>query len=390
MSTAIAIRLLAYPFRIFFVLTGLYGALVLLPWPMFLLLDWPLPGGALALHWHAHELLFGMVPAAIAGFLLTAMANWTGTRPPQGATLGLLVLLWLAGRLAFWGSALLPPLLVLVLDMPFLLALALYAGTVLLRAGNKRNYPLVLVLLMLASANLLLHLQFIGLTQSAALGELLAITLLTLLMVIIAGRITPNFSANWLRQRGANPAQIRQWPTLDLLAISSIVLMLVVDLLLPVASAAAALLAAASNGARLLGWRGWQVRSEPLLWILHLGYAWIVLGLLLKALTPLTGLNPFLWMHAIGAGAAGTLILGVMTRVAMGHTGRPLQLVRGGQWIYYSVLAAATLRLATALNWLPYGAGLTLSALFWSLAFGLFLVRYFFILSQPRADGRPG
>ncbi|RFA29997.1 short-chain dehydrogenase [Alkalilimnicola ehrlichii] len=384
--------LLAYPFRPFFLLTGVYAAVSIVAWLGFLYGGWPLPLGGHAVYWHAHEMLFGFIAAAIAGFLLTAMTNWTGAPPLKGGGLLALLLLWLAGRVAMWLTGYLPSALVAVVDISFLLAVALYAGTVLRRYGNRRNYLLVAVLLLFAVANTLMHLQFMGWAMSAVLGQTLAFNLITLLMVIIAGRITPAFTANWLRMQGQDPAQVHRSERLDRWVLIVTALMIPADLIIAYAwvGGLVALAAALVNGVRLWQWSGWLSRREPLLWILHLGYLWLVVALVLKGLTPFLNWPASIWLHAMGVGAAGVLILGVMTRVAVGHTGRALHLVRWGVLIYLAVNIAAGLRLLAATDLLDYQLGLSLSGGAWSLAFLLFVVLYWPILSRPRADGRPG
>lgn len=385
--------LLAYPFRPFFVLTGLYGALLIVAWMAVLFAGMPLPLGVSPVQWHGHEMLFGLVPAAIAGFLLTAMATWTGTQALRGGGLALLVGIWLAGRVVMWAAGALPLWLVAAVDLAFLPALAVYAGRVLLAAGNKRNLVLVALLTLLTLANLAMHLSFAGLWPvGGRVGEVLALDLIAVIMIVIGGRITPAFTANWLRRQGRDPSVVKTSPSLDRWAMLSALAMLPADLVLgaPWLGALVALAAALINGWRLWQWRGWHAASEPLLWILHLGVAWVVLALLLKAATPFWGLNPSGWMHAMGAGAAGTLILGVMTRVALGHTGRPLALPSGAVLIYAAVLVAALARLVAAFDLADYRLTLLFSAGGWTVAFLLFLALYWPILSRPRADGQPG
>lgn len=385
--------LLAYPFRPFFLLVGLYGVLIVAAWAAFLFAELPLPLGVSPVAWHGHEMLFGLVPAAIAGFLLTAMCNWTGAAPLAGRGLLALVLLWVAGRVGMWASGVLPLGLVAALDLAFLPALGAYAARVLLRHGNRRNLVLIAMLGLLTAANALMHLSFMGLwPEGARLGEVLALDLIAVIMVVIGGRITPAFTANWLHFTGRDPGVVQRPDSLDRWAFRATLLMVPADLLLPWPwiGAGVALAAAFLNGWRLALWSGWAARAEPLLWVLHLGVGWVALALLFKGLTPWLGFMPTLWIHAMGVGAIGTLILGVMTRVALGHTGRALRLPRGAVSIYLAIIVAAVARLAVALNLLPYRAGVTVSALFWVLAFGLFLAYYGSILSRPRADGRPG
>jgi uncharacterized protein involved in response to NO len=387
-----SITLLAYPFRLFFPLAALFGALAVLAW-LAALFGWLpfVPGLSLPL-WHAHEMLYGFVPAAIAGFLLTAISNWTGTPPPRGAPLLILGLLWLAGRIAMLLAGTLAGWVVAVVDVAFLLVLALYATRVLVRAGNTRNLPIVAIVALLAVGNLLIHLALMGAGhQFARAGEWLALDTIALLIAVIGGRITPAFTRNWLQRHERDPDAVRVHPNLDRSALVATALMLPADLIAPATPVAAlvALIAGALLGARLHGWRGWNAHGDPLLWILHLGYAWLALALLLKGLTPFVeAFDTSIWIHALGVGAMGTMIAGVMTRVAVAHTGRALALLRGGQAIYWLVIAAAILRLAANLGAGPWSLYLAGGA--WSAAFLVFTARYGPILCRPRVDGQPG
>lgn len=385
--------LLAYPFRPFFLLTSLYGALLIFAWAAFLFAGLKLPLSVNPMQWHGHEMLFGMVPAAIVGFLLTAMCNWTGAPPLRSYGLLSLIVLWVAGRLAMWSSAYLPLAVVALIDLAFLPVVAAYVAAVLLKHGNRRNLILVGMLSALALANLMMHLGFLGVwPKGSALGELIALDLIAAIMIVIGGRITPAFTANWLRLQQRDPTVVQRSERLDRWAMISALLMVPADLVLgaPWLGAVVALAAALINGWRLLRWRGWHAADEPLLWVLHLGIAWVVVALLLKALTPWLGLASSIWMHTLGVGAMGTLILGVMTRVAAGHTGRVIQLPSGGVLIYYAISIAAIVRLAAAFGFTDYRLSIILAAAAWVFAFVLFLWFYWPILSRPRVDGRPG
>ncbi len=385
--------LFSYSFRVFFLLAAAYGAIAILAW-VAMVLQWPLPLPlAISSLWHVHEMLFGFVAAAIAGFLLTAMSNWTGAPPLSGSRLALLVVLWLAGRVAMWLSAVMPYALVAAIDGAFLPVLAMYVAAVLARYGNRRNYVLVAVLAGLSLANALMHAAVIQADPSLATrGIELGLDLTTLLMAVVAGRITPAFSGNWLRARGE--ALIEPfWPWLTSLALASIAVLAVAGLLglgaLPLGCVA--LLAAAANALRLISWRGWRVRREPLLWILHLAYGFIALALFARALYLFGFMSgPSFWHHAIGVGAIGLLIAGVITRVSMGHTGRPLVLLPAAAIIYYSLIGAAVLRLAVSLGLVGYAWGIALAAAGWVLGYGMFVSLYGPLLLRPRPDGRPG
>lgn len=383
--------LFAYPFRIFFLLVGGYGFAVVLAWMAFLFGGLALPVGWSPLHWHSHEMLFGFTAAAIAGFILTAVSNWTGAPPVQGGELSLLVIAWLAGRMVVWFAGYLPLWLVALVDMVFLPALASVLLKILIRHGNRRNLPLGGIIVLLAAANLMMHIGFMsGAIVWLQHGELLAMNLVALIMVVIGGRIIPLFSANWFRNHQL-PVVIAVRPLLDRACI------VLTALLIPAAwvgnialTGALALGAATFNGWRLYGWKGWHTWREPLLWVLHLGYAWIVVALFLKGLSAFALTPPASWQHALGAGAMGTLILGVMTRVALGHTGRPLKLPSFAWLIYIGITLAALCRVGAALGWFDYRLGVMFAAVGWCFAFSLFAAIYWPILSRPRVDGRPG
>lgn len=387
------IPLLAYSFRPFFLLTGLYGALVIAGWIAVLLGGLPLPVGWSPVHWHSHEMLFGMVSAAISGFLLTAMCNWTGATPLRNGGLLALVLLWLAGRIAMWTAGWLPAGMAAVIDLLFLPVLGIYALRVLIRHNNRRNLVLGAILLLLTLANLLMHAGFLQRNlQWLQWGENMAFNLITLMMAVIAGRITPAFSANWLRAKGGPAERILISPPLDRAVLIATALLVPADFVsgLPVVTGTLALAVAALHAVRLGLWRGWLVAGEPLLWILHVAYLWIVLALILKGLGAFELVPPTVWQHALGVGGIGTLIIGVMTRVGLGHTGRPLRLPPLVIGLYGAILLAAVIRILTALQWFDYRLGLMLAATGWIIAFAGFSVLYWPILSRPRPDGRPG
>lgn len=384
----------ACPFRPFFLATAVYAILVMIFWLGIWFAGWPLPEGFSPMQWHSHEMLFGMVSAAIAGFLLTAMCNWTGARPLSGTPLMGLFGLWLAGRLAMWTASWLPDWLVAVIDLSFLPVVAIYAGRVILAAGNYRNLALVAVLTLLAIANAGFHLGVWNeVPVLARRTEMTTMVLVVLLLAIIGGRITPAFTRNWLKRAGRDATAVRTRPWVEFIAVGAIAVLLALVLAgvpeRPIAIVA--LIGAAANALRLAGWRGWKAASDPLMWILHAGYAWIPLGLGLMGLAPwFAAVSDTAWIHAIGAGAMSVMIIGVMTRVGLGHTGRPLSLPAAAMAAYWLILAGAVIRVGAALTVLPHATAVVLSGAAWIGAFGVFLVVYGPILSQPRADGRPG
>ena len=382
-----------FPFRLFFLLTGLYGVVTVGAWMSYLFGGLALPLGWSSVHWHAHEMLFGLTSAAIAGFLLTAMCNWTGAPPLRGSALLGLACLWLAGRVMMWTASWWPAGWVAVVDLLFLPWMAIYVARVLLAHGNKRNLIMVAILLLLTLANGMMHAGFMtGSGFWLTLGQLTAFNLITLMMVVIGGRIIPLFTINWLRNTGGDIAAVAPSARLDRVALITTALLVPADWLMgfPWITGFLAMVAGVLHGARLATWGGWKTGREPLLWILHLGYVWIVVALLLKGAAAFNLVAASVWQHALGVGAMGTLILGIMTRVALGHTGRSLALPPFGVLIYLVITLGALSRVLTAVHVMDYRVGLSIAAIGWTLAFSLFVLIYWPILSRPRADGRPG
>ncbi len=383
--------LFAGGYRIFFLSVAVYAVLLMAGWLGVLAFGWRLAGTD-PLAWHGHEMLFGVVVAAVAGFLLTAVPNWTGTRALDGRPLLGLLLLWLLARLGYWvfdpNMPSLPATMVVVLDLAFLPVLALAVGLPIVRSGKPRNLVIVLLLVLMAGVNLAHHLS-----DAPERANILMLDLITILMIIIGGRITPLFTRNWLNRNALEGARVRSFAPLEMLAISLAVVVAVVALFdapghwLGIFALAAGL----ANLLRLMGWQGWWAWRDPLVWVLHLGYAWIVLALLLRgwgALDPVMRDN--VWVHAIGVGAMGTLIIGVMARVCLGHTGRKLKLHYTAWLMFALVTLSALARVGYAAGWLTSVGMLWLSALTWMLAFTYFAILYWPIVTAPRSDGRPG
>ncbi len=398
-------HMLGAGFRPFFLLTALHALSALLLWSIWLLLqDSTTPVDALSLSappflWHAHEMLFGFLSAAIAGFLLTAVPNWTGTPPIQGRALALLVGLWLLGRFAFWSSALWPSWVVMVADLPFLPVLAWMISRALRHAQGKRNLPFIPLLAVLSLANLIDHASLLGLWDAGTLGRTIALDCVVAMMVIIGGRIAPTFSRNWLMSR-QRPHDVLSPKALDIAAIGSAFLVLFSDVLalgLSLANTATdlaiprglfLLLAGLMVALRLLFWKPWRVAAEPLLWVLHLGMLWVAIGFILRGyalLAPSWGafsLVESTALHAHMAGAAGTLILGVMGRASLGHSGRALTSDRLMIVSYGLVSLSATLRIVGPWLWpevAPFA--MTGAASAWVIAFALFLISFVPVLA---------
>jgi len=341
--------------------------------------------------WHGHEMVFGLAAAAIAGFLLTATPVWTARPALTGRPLAALFALWLAGRTAMWCAGALPAWLVALVDLAFLPALAAVLARTLWRSGQRRNYGVLGVVGALALANAAVHAQALGLASASAPRALrFAVDAVVLLIVVIGGRITPAFTSNALARRGSL-VPIPSRPHVDRLAVTVVALAALADLVAPrsVASGVLASAAGLAVALRLAGWQTWRTLGDPLVWSLHAGMAWVAIGLLLVGAADLGGAIPDRsGLHALGAGAMGSMILAVMTRVGLGHTGRPLVLPKGGVGTYALVHMGALLRVVAPTQAPAVEMPLLLSGgLLWAGAFWLFASVYAPILTRPRPDG---
>lgn len=381
--------LLRLAFRPFF-LGGSLLALIAVPLWLIALggsLDWQPAGGWLA--WHRHELLFGFGLAIVAGFLLTAVQTWTGQPGVSGKPLAALALLWLAGRVAWLVNLPLPLLALLELGFPLLLALLM--GRSLLRVKQQRNYPVVALLLLLTLVDAIAMAGLLngddGLQRQGVLGGL---WLVAAMMGLIGGRVIPFFT-----QRGlGRTAAVAPWPWLDwlLLGVSALVALLYAAGLALTPSLSLGVLFVVltlGHGIRLLRWHDRGLWRVPLLWSLHLAYAWLVLACLGMTLWHLgVTLNPSLAVHCLTVGAMAGLILAMIARVSLGHTGRPLQ-PPAGMSVAFVLLNVAGLARVFLVP-LNTHAGLGLAVLCWVLAFALFSWGYAPMLVRARVDGHPG
>lgn len=376
----------ALGFRPFFLAAGLYAVLMMALW--LLVLRGSLHFGGLSpFVWHGHEMLFGFAVAVIAGFLLTAAQNWTGIRTPSGPPLAALFVLWLAGRLSFLVPGL-PAGLVALIDLSFLPATALMLALPILKARQLHNYPFPIMLLALTAANALVHLEALGQTNTASLGLHLATYVVVTMMTLMGGRVIPSFTDNKLGSRA------RRRKTIEILVPVATVAALLAALIAP-RSGVTALIAAIAAGVhftRLAGWYTSKLWSVPLLWILHLGYAWIALGFALLALSA-AGIEAAAGsaLHAFTAGAIGTLTLGMMARVSLGHTGRMLEPAPLMTLAFVAVNLAALIRVVLPLLFpAAHAPGMATAGLVWMVAFGLFAAFYTPMLLRPRIDGKAG
>lgn len=336
--------------------------------------------------WHAHEMLYGFACAVIVGFLLTAGQAWTGMATPRGPVLGALVLLWLAARVAALAA---PYRVYAAIDVVFLPIVAALFLRLLVRAHNRRNMPLALILFLLAASNLLFHLANTGAVPLNPVTAMHAgLALIIMIECVMAGRVIPAFTMN------ATPGlKLDVYPVLDRITLALTAAGLALWVFAPPGwlTLVLLLLAAALHLHRLWQWRSWVTRDRPILWILHAAYAWIPVGLVLLALAQI-GLAPLsAGLHALAVGTTAGLIIGMITRTARGHTGRNLQASRAEVAAYALVMLAALLRvLLPLLAPQLLAPALIGAAAAWTLAFGIYLVIYVPWLTRARLDGRDG
>ena len=372
-------------FRPFYLLASLFSAVSLLLWVTQFSGYLPfayLHGPA----WHGHEMLFGYASAVIAGFLLTAVRAWTNQPTASGAPLMALAALWVCGRVLV-----LTPyaMAAAITNATFPVAIAIAIGIPLLRARNVRNYFFVGLLLMMSALILAVHLAAQGYyTLPPRVGLQLALDLVLFIMAVMGGRVIPMFTNNGVPGAGAT-----RHPLVEKFALGTVILLFAADLLQlpPTVIAGIAWAGALAHGARLYLWKPWRTRSVPLVWILHAAYAWIVVHLALRGLSGLEWLAGSYATHALTIGAIGGMTLGMMTRTARGHTGRPLLADKFELAMFILIQAAAVARVFCAM-FSPdlYRFSVELAGLLWAAAFGLFAIRYWPILTRARLDGKPG
>ncbi len=387
-------------FRPFFLLAGAYSAVAVGAWS-----GWLADFGGWGevyppAQLHAHEMLFGFALAAVAGFQLTAVPQWTGAAPLRGPGLAALAGAWLAGRLGVLAAGVLGPVAAMVLDLLFPLGLLVVIGSMLLGANNRRNYIFIVLLSVISLANLCWHLDMMGVLEGSFAGAgdtalNLMLNLLLIMITVIGGRVIPLFSANWLKRQGRE-LTIHHPAWLQGLCLGGLVAVTLAELFAPwlepdlmgAPIGALALATGLAHLARLWGWGGYRTLAHPLVWIMHLGYLWLCLAIMLKGGSYLGDIiPPAAARHAAGVGAIGTMIMAIMPRVCLGHTGRDLILPRPMLAAYALIVAAPLLRVASPFldgDW--YQAALLGSGLCWTLAFALFVWCFAPMLCAPRAD----
>jgi len=375
-------------FRPFYFLGALYAPLLVAAWlAMYLGLGQDPQVGVPLQFRHGHEFIFGFSAAIITGIVLTALPSWAGTEEIHGSRLVLLVALWLAGRVAFWATPWLPPLVPPVVDCLLFPAVLIMVTPQLLRATNRLYLLLLPVLLALSAANLLYHHGVVTSDYTEVWQALrLALYTVVVLYVLKGGILAPIFTGNALREKGRGdqaPFNMK----LEIAAVGAVVLLAVLELATAPAGwvGAAALACALLHSWRTARWQGWRVADMPLILVMHLGFGWLVLAFALKATAELTGIIPEIaWVHAFTVGSLGLMMLGLMTRVSLRHTGRPL-VVPGAMLVAYALMfAAALIRLAATILGLGNGV-VALAAGLWAAAFALYFTVFWKTLVTPSA-----
>ncbi len=381
--------LLSYAFRLLFLLSGVFAIFAVVVWMMILNGSAVVGTVGNSLYWHGHEMIVGFVLATVAGFILTAVANWTGRPALSGLPVAWLVTAWLLGRGAMLYANTLPVAVSAALDMLFPLSLCIFTAREIFAAGNKRNYKIVLITVILASLNLVFHLGVAGIFPGADYIALyLLIHVIVLLVAIVAGRVVPNFTANWLRSQGADKTPVVN-ATVDRIAIALTILTGLAAVFYPgrLTLGVLAMLAAFTHALRVSQWHGLQTVRNPLLFILHVAYLWLPAGYAMMSLASFGwAFTPTAALHGLTMGGIGSMILAMMTRVPLGHTGRPLHASRLTVVAYVILMVAICIRVMSPWNAVNYLGMIELAAAGWCLAFAIFIWVYWPILTGPRVD----
>jgi uncharacterized protein involved in response to NO len=375
--------LFSYGFRPFFLGGALTAALAVPLWLVMMATGVEPAGPFGALNWHAHEMIFGYIAAVVAGFVLTAVPNWTGRLPVTGWPLVALFGLWAAGRVA---CAAMPwPFAAAVVDLAFLVVLAGVVWREIIAGRHLGSVPVAVLISLLALANLVFHLQ-VQWPGLAGYGERMALGGAALLISLIGGRITPSFTRNWLAKAGLSPLPT-PFGRFDKITIGATVAAVALWVAVPqgLPTGAVLALAGALHLVRVARWRGLSARREPIVLIMHLGYVWLAVSLLLMGLAALAPgvIDATTALHALSAGAVGTMTLAVMTRASLGHTGRAIVTDRATLGVYVLVTLGALLRVAAPFTGDFYLATLFAGGILWSASFALFALAYAPVLLRP-------
>ncbi len=378
-------------FRPFYSLASVFAVAALAAWLLFLRGDGGLNSFLPGVAWHSHEMVFGFACAVLAGFLLTAVRNWTGLPTPTGSALAGLALVWgLARVLITFG----PYTAGAVLDMVFLPALALAVGVPIFRSRNQRNYKVLALVLLLAALNIGFHLSVLGLAAPwvSRMATLAAIDVFVVLMSLVGGRVIFAFTRNAIPDADPRFEGWVEWVAFGTLIAALLTTMTYGRVAVPPAVATVLfVVGAAAQMLRLYLWEPYRTIGNSLLWMLPAAYSWIPFALLLRALSVQGVIAPSAWLHAITMGAVAGLMIAMMIRSTLGHTGRPLAATHSDMAIFVLAQLAAVVRVAGAISGgEPGAASIQASGVLWMLAFGVFAYRFLPMLASARADGKPG
>jgi uncharacterized protein involved in response to NO len=383
-------------FRFFFLAAGLYAVFAMFAWVGWLVAQanggvlFSFSQGMMPYHWHAHEMIFGYTSAVMAGFFLTAVPNWTGTRDAKAFFVSLSGLLWLSGRIAVWFSGVLDPLLVAIVDLAFVPLLALNILPRLARKSQARNMVFLFLLTALFTANLLVHLEWMGwFFGTAESGVRLGIFVSAGMIAIVGGRVVPAFTRNALSRQGQTENLPQSFPPLEKAGILTAMLAALASLPFVPAIVLGILCLAAGvlNFFRLIGWKGWLTINAPILWVLHLSFLILAVGYLVYGSSLVFGgIGEIAALHLLAVGAVGCMTLAMMTRASLGHSGRPLKLSTPIVIAFVAVILAALSRTFGTLIF-DYFPVMFMAGALWIAAFSLFAVVYFPILTRKRISG---
>ena len=385
-----AISLLSYGFRPFFLTAALWACIAMVLWIGLLSGWWTFATRYGVIAWHAHEFLFGYIAAVMTGFLLTAIPNWTGRFPLQGMPLLSLLLLWLAGRAAMLTTDWIGTSAAAIIDCAYLVTLTAVIAREIIAGSNWRNLRVAVLVALTAVANVVFQAEVL-IYAGPNYGLRLAVAAIVALIMVVGGRVTPSFTSNWLTRQGSQkrPAPLGRF---DIGSIAFAAIALVTWIAVPnwYGTAALLLLMAVAQAARLSRWAGMQTWREPILFVLHLGYAFVPLGALILSasilwprIVPTSGA-----LHAWTTGAMGIMTLAIMTRATLGHTGRDVLSTPATIAIYGAMLLAALARIAAPLMPVIYYEALLTAGFGWLLAFGIFLLIYGPMLLRRRNNGQ--
>ena len=372
--------LFSYGFRPFFLMAGLFALFVVPLWMAVWSGHVTLSGPFAPVDWHIHEMLFGYTSAVIAGFLFTAIPNWTGRLPTRGWPLMVLAALWVLGRIAVAGGLGLGPIQVMVLDCSFMTLIGAMVVTEIVAGRNWSNLKVVVPVLLYLVANVTFHLEVMAQGQ-AAIGRRLGFAMVVMLILLIGGRIIPSFTRNWLVKRGPGPLPA-PFGRLDAVSLAATLPALMLWVALPDAavSASGMMLAAGAQVIRLSRWLGWRTLASPLLLMLHLAFAFLPCGLFALGLAGFGIIPAAVGLHLLGIGGIGGMTLAVMMRASLGHTGRALEVGPMLAAAFACVALAAMVRVSATQE-----IGLWLAAALWAVGFAGFLVHYAPILTSANA-----